>query len=226
MEKRNVTNAVGDSSEGTAACGPAIWPNNPAENCMDRVTDSAAVGCVGSSIKVSAGHYVDLAFPKPEAIDLQTIANALSRICRFGGHCPQFYSVAEHSLHATYAALRDGLVGEALRAVLMHDATEAYLGDIVRPLKQMLPVYEVLEERMERAIGARYGIDFKRWRSVIMDYDNRVLKAEKMEFWPDDEQNWTGFNTIQAAPVQFIFCEPQVARRRFLQMATALKISD
>lgn len=226
MEKRNVTNAVGDSSDGTAACGPLIWPNNPAENGMYLVTDSTAFGCVGSSIKVSAGHYVDLAFPKPEAIDLQTIANALSRICRFGGHCPQFYSVAEHSMHATYAAMLDGLVGEALQAVLMHDATEAYLGDVVRPLKQMLPVYEVLEERMERAVGMRYGIDFKRWHDVIKKYDHQVLKAEKLEFWPDDAQNWTGFETVQAARVQFVFYEPQAARRRFLDMAAALKIVD
>ncbi len=92
-------------------------------------------GCIANTIKVAAGHYVDLANPDPATIEIRSIAAGLSKICRFSGQCPRFYSVAEHSLHA--AALADFLCvpDEAKAAVLLHDAAEAYIGDMVKPLK-------------------------------------------------------------------------------------------
>mgnify|MGYP000629654760 FL=1 len=57
-----------------------------------------AFGCVNNTIRLVSGHYLDLANPMPDQFEIDDIAGGLSRICRFGGQCPQFYSVAEHSI--------------------------------------------------------------------------------------------------------------------------------
>jgi len=84
--------------------------------------------------------------PKPEQIDIEDIATALSNECRFGGHTKSFYSVAEHSiLVATICPAPLALVG------LLHDASEAYLRDIASPIKQYLANYKELEEKLMNA---------------------------------------------------------------------------
>ena len=80
------------------------------------------------------------ASPDPEQIQIEDIAHALSNLCRFGGHTREFYSVAQHSV------LVSQNVPDDLRLVgLMHDATEAYCGDMIRPLKNVLPEFKELE---------------------------------------------------------------------------------
>lgn len=176
-------------------------------------------GCLGSTIKVSSGHYVDIQNPEPDMIDIHSIASALSKICRFGGHCPLFYSVAEHCIHAAGFAFKDGKQIEVVRAVLLHDATEAYLGDMVKPLKQLLPQYSVLEAKMEHAVSERFGIDFAKHAYIIKHYDRLMLKAEKIAQWPTDNSQWTGFAEIEHRPVDFMYHEPERARIEFLEAA-------
>jgi hypothetical protein len=89
--------------------------------------ENQAFGLVGSRIKLGSGIYFDLADPRPEQIDLRDIAGALSKICRFGGHCRQFYSVAEHLVLCKHQAERDKLSSAEIKAVFLHDATEASL---------------------------------------------------------------------------------------------------
>ena len=75
-------------------------------------------GCLKNTIKVAAGHYVDLVNPDPDTIEIRSIASALSKVCRFGGHCPEFYSVAEHCCHAVVLGRQDGLPRSTLIALL------------------------------------------------------------------------------------------------------------
>src|SRR5664279_1420110 len=91
--------------------------------------------------------------PDPDALDIEEIAHALSMICRFTGHVREFYSVAQHC-----TIVSD--LGPACYAFtgLMHDATEAYVGDVAKPLKNMLPAYSVIEERVAQAIATRFGV--------------------------------------------------------------------
>lgn len=180
------------------------------------------VGCLGNTIKVAAGHYVDLANPHPMSIDLPTIASALSKLCRFGCHCPTFYSVAEHCVHATRLAAADNLCREGLRAVLLHDAAEAYVGDVVKPLKVMLPDYAKVEARMEAAVSERFGVDFKRWSTEIKRYDRMMLKAEKIALWPEDTEEWTGFAEIEDCEVELGLWSPHDAEWKFLFNAEVL----
>lgn len=179
-------------------------------------------GCLGNTIKVAAGHYVDLANPSPESIDIGTIAAALSKLCRFGCHCPRFYSVAEHCIHATALAASEGFVGDGLLAVFLHDAAEAYVGDVVKPLKVMLPDYAIVEQRMERAVSKAFGADFERWADTVKRFDRMMLKAEKLTLWPDDREEWTGFAEIDVRQVKFQFWMPDDAERHFISNAEVL----
>lgn len=181
-------------------------------------------GCRGNTIKVVAGHYMDLATPQSDQIEIESIAGALSKICRFGGHCPQFYSVAEHCIHAVNQACLDGFTGDILKAILLHDATEAYLGDIVRPLKKLLPDYAVFEERMEKAIEQRFGVDFTKHADVIKKYDRLMLKSEKIFMWPWDREEWEGFGEVETREVLLQLWSPEAADEMFLGMARALRV--
>lgn len=183
-------------------------------------------GCLEGTIKVASGKYFDISNPDPDLIDLYSIASALGRICRFGGHCPAFYSVAEHCVHCVALAEKDGVAKHALRAILLHDATEAYIGDMVRPLKIMLPEYSAIEKRVENAIGERYGIDFKLYEAIIQKYDRLMLKAEKVKFWPLDTEVWEGFEAIETREVHFRYSNYFDAYMRFFEKAVWLDICD
>jgi uncharacterized protein len=111
--------------------------------------------------------------PRPEEIDIETIAHALSMLCRFGGHATRFYSVAEHSVYVS----RMVPPVDALWA-LLHDATEAYLVDLPRPIKGMLPGYKAAEDRLMGVIAERFGLTQDMPVSV-KDADWRMLFTER-----------------------------------------------
>jgi uncharacterized protein len=158
-----------------------------------------AFGYVGSTIKLCSGIYFDLAQPDPCAIQIRDIAGPLSKICRFGAQLPGslFYSVAEHSVNCWQAA-REWWPGEPpafYRAVLLHDAAEAFIGDMVRPLKELLPAYREIEQRIERAIEQRFAVSFADPR--IKEVDNALLIAEKRAIWGSDGQAWEGEEQVR-----------------------------
>lgn len=181
-----------------------------------------AFGILNNTIKVAAGHYVDLLNPDPKTIEIRSIAAALSKICRFGGHCPKFYSVAEHCIHAATVAWNNFDDNKAVLAVLLHDAAEAYIGDMVKPLKVAIPKYQQIETKIEHAIEEAFDIDFGKYRDVIKTCDRAMLKAEKLTLWPEDLETWAGFETITTADVDFKFYRPREAERVFIQMARLL----
>lgn len=179
-------------------------------------------GCLNNTIKVAAGHYVDLLNPDPATIDIRSIAAGLSKICRFGGQCPRFYSVAEHCLQATKLAMKDGCSVEALRAVLLHDAAEAYIGDMVKPLKVMIPEYHLAESRMEAAISKAFNVDFEAFGDVIKKYDRAMLKAEKTAMWPEDKEVWAGFSEIEDRRVNLCYYDCGLANWYYIEWAEEL----
>ncbi|QDV23458.1 HD domain-containing protein [Aureliella helgolandensis] len=181
-------------------------------------------GTIGSTIKVAAGHYVDLVNPDPATLDLETIAAALGKLCRFGGHTCQFYSVAEHSWMCCRLANYDECPEEVMRAVLLHDAAEAYLGDIVKPLKLLLPEYCRLEERMERAIMERFDVDLVGHADKIRAYDRQMLKVERNALLTEDNEPWADFDTIPDRNVDLAFYSPIQAASRFLSVAASLGV--
>lgn len=110
-----------------------------------------------SSIQTFTGEMFDVFAPNSSKIQVKDIAHALSMLCRYGGHSRDFYSVAEHSvLMAGYFEARGEY--DLARAALLHDSTEAYMGDMVRPLKLQLPLYREVEGALQGAIFNRFGL--------------------------------------------------------------------
>jgi len=123
-------------------------------------------------IRTYTGRYVNLLDPDPSTINIIDIAHALSNQCRFAGHIPSFYSVAEHSIAVS------NLVDDThALAALMHDAAEAYLLDIPRPLKALLPQYETIETKFLSVIAAVFGFQYP-FNPQIIEYDNFMLEYE------------------------------------------------
>lgn len=179
-------------------------------------------GCFSGSIRTAHGGYFDIVNPDPGAVEIRSIAAALSKICRFGGHTIAFYSVAEHCVLASNMALRDGVGLDASLAILLHDAAEAYIGDMVRPLKRIVPQYREIELRIESAIQAAFRVDFAKHHEAIQKYDRIMLKAEKHSMWPDDKTEWEGFQEVETRNVVLLYQEPLQAEHLFLTAAASL----
>lgn len=125
-------------------------------------------------IRTASGRWFNLLDPSREQIHIPDIATALAHVNRFGGHTPVPYSVGEHSLNV--AAMLERQFGDPSLTLygLLHDATEAYLGDVVRPLKHSLPEYVAVENRLANVIGQKYGLAEMWW------CDARVKAADEM----------------------------------------------
>lgn len=179
----------------------------------------------GPSMWTGGGYFYPFT-PRAGEVRLPEIARALSRIPRFCGHTERFYSVAEHSLHCAAVAFDDPRGEDAFalaRLALMHDAAEAYVGDLVRPIKSALREFRALEKRVFRAIEDRFGLATS-WEAQerIHAIDNEVLAAEKLALLPEAPE-WPNM----AAPASIsISCHTTAhAERLFLAKALELGIS-
>ncbi|MEI6061455.1 MAG: HD domain-containing protein, partial [Bacteroidota bacterium] len=92
----------------------------------------------------------DILNPKPDMFHIEDIANALANICRFGGQVPIFYSVADHSLRVCQMVQSEDADPRLALTALLHDASEAYLGDVITPLKLQLSEYRAIEANLEQ----------------------------------------------------------------------------
>lgn len=124
-------------------------------------------------IRTFSGRYLDVLNPSPESIDLIDIVHGLSHQCRFGGHTPIFYSVAQHSVLVCNAEIPAELKLQAL----MHDASEAYLGDLPTPIKRLLPRYTKIEDNLMRVIAQKFGFDWP-MHPTVNTIDKLVLQWE------------------------------------------------
>lgn len=123
--------------------------------------------------------------PQPESIVIEDIAESIGKLCRYTGHVRRFYSVAQHSVMVSKLVPRDlALTG------LMHDATEAYIGDINRPLKRMLgePIKQI-EQRIWEAIAAKFGLP-KTLPPDIKHADNVALLVERRDLMAQSKLPW------------------------------------
>ncbi len=133
--------------------------------------------------------------PKPEEIDIEDIAHALSLQCRYAGHCRFHYSIAQHSIYVSQCVPKlDALWG------LLHDASEAYLVDLPRPIKNfsLLGVeYRVIEANLMACITKRFGLEGEMPLSV-KHADERVLATEKRDIMPPCGRDWDlGFAPVK-----------------------------
>lgn len=164
----------------------------------------------GPTIILNSGAQFDFLDPDRSEFSIEDIAHGLSNICRYNGQCRNFYSVAEHSIHVSY------VVSEFLLAALLHDATEAFIGDVTRPLKQLLPDYRRLEQNIQRAIFRRFNVPIAQAQS-IKQADLRVLAAEQAQIMPKGTDEWARDAGIRPASIVVQHMPPAQAKQMFLQ---------
>lgn len=157
-----------------------------------------------------SGIEFDLLAPHPDMVNVVDVAHALSNLCRFTGQCREFYSVAQHCVLASY----HGPAEEALDR-LVHDAAEAYLGDVSSPLKALLPEYRRREEAVEAVVIPALGGQWPAPPSV-KPTDLVMLATEKRDLMRTFGAQWALLDGVE--PVGMIApWEPRFARGMFLQ---------
>lgn len=117
---------------------------------------------------------------KIENVAIEDIAHALSMMCRGNGHLRFFYSVGLHSINCAREAQARGYQVGTVLACLLHDATEAYIADLIRPVKNQLPEYEVIENRLFEVIKEKFflqHLEEKEW-SKVWSVDHEMLANE------------------------------------------------
>jgi|SRR5579871_2098758 len=148
--------------------------------------------------------------PRADEIRIDDIASALSKQCRYAGHCIKFYSVAEHCVHVANAA-PDNLKLTAL----LHDASEAYLSDIVRPLKAHLANYTQIEAGLEKVIAEKFGLQWPMPKE-IKALDNGILIDEMTQNMAPAPRPWEKWLTDPALGVTLQFWTSSEARYQFI----------
>jgi len=141
--------------------------------------------------------------PRPEDVDIEDIAHALSLICRFNGHTKYHYSVAQHSVYCAQLALSRGYTSLVALYALLHDAAEAYCCDIPRPLKPSLTDYAAIEDGIMAVIYARYGLTVPRedMHKIIKQLDDAVLCSEARTLMSKHEWVPAGKNVVRIRPM-------------------------
>lgn len=157
--------------------------------------------------------------PKPQDVDIVDIAHALSMKCRYGGHCKQFYSVAQHSvLVARHASQED-----CLRA-LLHDAHEAYspFGDIPKPIKDAVAddalgaAIRSIEDNLDHAIAQKFDLPYPIKSKAIGILDTRILHDERRDVMVPTNEEWN----VPYGPLGVAIepWKPELARAKFLDL--------
>ena len=157
--------------------------------------------------------------PRIDRVAIEDIAHGLAYQCRFNGQTQEFYSVAQHSLVVASLAPTD------LRlAALLHDAAEAYLGDMVKPLKVLLPEFAAIEDKVSLLIAAAFGVDFSDY-GPIKRADLIALATEKRDLMPHSVERWAYLDNVCPLPDRIVPMQPGAAKQAFLNEFLRLRTS-
>lgn len=156
----------------------------------------------GRLIRTYSGHYFDVFDPNPDHIEIEDIAHSLSLLCRFAGHIKSFYSVAEHSIWVCNKVSKT----HALTA-LLHDASEAYLIDLPKPIKDEISQYLEVENNLMKVIAEKFGFQYP-FPEEVKIYDKAALEFE----WEN-----------KVLSDNFISMSSKEAKEHFLEMYYKLK---
>lgn len=171
-------------------------------------------------MQTGSNQQLDFAAEEWIVLPIELIARALSNICRYNGHCSRYYSVAEHSILMSY------MVPEELAlATLLHDASEAYVGDMPTGLKRAMGIsFKSFEHKATLAVSRGYGIPMEQLESpVIKQFDRRILGDEAQQLLPP-HRFWDKFVTeYEPTGVTIEAWPPDVANAKFLERFEELR---
>lgn len=156
--------------------------------------------------------------PRPEEVEIADIAHALAHQCRYAGHVRRFYSVAEHSV----LLARSVSPKNALWA-LLHDASEAYLVDLPRPVKREVRGYREAEAVVMLAICARFGLTVEMPQEVHLA-DGRILTDERQQAMAAPPMPWKAEEQVEPLGVTLPFWSPVKAELEFMAMFDRLSV--
>lgn len=163
-----------------------------------------------SYIETYSGKKIDFFEPRADQIDIADIARGLSRLPRFAGQTKTFYSVALHSVNVA------GILPEKYKLQgLMHDAAEAYIGDLPTPFKRNIPEFAELEKRIWTAICERFGIALE-LAPLVKTADATMLVSERDLLKPA-VTDWGAYEENLRVYVQHRSSEPDYGFKLFLE---------
>lgn len=147
---------------------------------MSLLTQSIETGI----IQTLSGIQFNLFDPTPAMIDIEDIASGLSNKGHFSGLTASFFSIAQHSVMVCDEfAFWDFFIDPKLKLLaLLHDAAEAYIGDMITPLKVRMPEFSIVEEKIMNAICARFGLDYSSLH-LIKSTDLYIQEVEYNAFY-------------------------------------------
>lgn len=180
---------------------------------------------LGPAIELRRGHQFHILHPEPNLIDVEDVAHSLSKLCRYTGHTSAFYSVAQHCVLVSDYLLEKYQDQELALMGLLHDATEAFIGDISRPLKRVMDqvapgILRGIEDTVADAIWERFGLHpTEEQERLIKEGDNTLLATEKRDlmFARNDWANLPDPLDFTIRPMG-----PEVARTTYLDRYGAL----
>lgn len=164
----------------------------------------------GGWLQTYTGRVFYPADPRADEVCIEDIAHALSLLCRFGGHCERFYSVAEHSVLCSYM-----VPPEAAFDALMHDATEAYLVDLPSPVKHSLPEYKSMEEVLWCVILERFPQLAVVTPRSVRQADRDILFSERDQNLKPNPIPWNLEDP--GTRINLYFWSPSEAETKFLE---------
>lgn len=148
-------------------------------------------GRVGSWTCTASGTRFYPLDPRPEEVNIEDIAAGLSKVCRYGGHTIRHYSVAQHCI--LVADMVEHIHGpEFALEALLHDSAEAYIGDMVRPLKhtpEMEP-FRIAEAKIEFAVAMRFQLRMQEAHTIVKEIDDRIIIDEALQLMPTPPEGW------------------------------------
>ena len=165
-------------------------------------------------VQTFSGKKFDCCRPDASLVDIEDIAQGLALQTRFNGQISHFYSIAQHSVHVQEHLTE--LPIEAQLQGLLHDAMEAYIGDMVRPIKRVLPTYRHIEEMIWEAICAKFEMSVE-VPAQLIEADNMMLVTEAKSLCTVDRvSEWN----IEQTPSPIIRAidpwSPEISKKRFL----------
>lgn len=142
--------------------------------------------------------------PKPEMITIEDIAAGLAHKGHYSGLTPKYFSIAEHCLLTERLFANTGdLEDYELRLIaLLHDASEAYIGDIIRPLKDLVPEFRNIENKIHEAIFKKFDLPIERL-SEIKEFDNQSQDLEARVFYSNGEHSAIRYLSPERAKAEF-----------------------
>ncbi len=165
-------------------------------------------------IETFTGKHFHFPVPADDDFCIEDIAHGLAFTCRYSGHCKRFYSVAEHSvLLSRYEDERID-AADIRRELLMHDAQEAYLTDVPRPLKQYLADYKTIEARLEKSIERIFNLVMP--QPLVKEFDSRILVTEAPQLGLHVSEWCDYYKQLKPLDIKLEMWPPDVAEEEFL----------